>query len=306
MRTVVALYNRLEDAQGAVQNIRDAGFDKSDINLVSQDANGEYTRYFENGENRNASEGAATGAGVGTVVGGLAGLVVGLGALAIPGIGPVLAAGPIVTTLAGAGAGAVAGGIVGALIDMGIPREHAEAYAEGIRRGGTLVTVRTPDDRSDDAVQILEQYSPVDINQQMELWRSQNWQGFDENAQPVASEQVDKIPVTGTDQTADIPIMEEEISGEEQTVDTGTGFQRFDQDFRDHYNRTYAAMGMDYNDMMPAYRFGYDLATESRFSDYDWNTIEPEAMDAWERRYGPDTWERVRDAVQYAWDTVRS
>ncbi len=87
---------------------------------------------------------------------------------------------------------------------------------------------------------------------------------------------------------------------------TGTGdFQRFDQDFRSHFDNTYASQGMNYNDFSPAYQYGYNLARDSRFSSYDWNGIEPEARAAWERRYGQGTWDRVRGAVEYAWETTR-
>src|SRR5690606_38716981 len=112
-----------------------------------------------------AAEGAGVGAGIGAVLGGLGGLLVGLGALTIPGIGPVIAAGPLaaaLTGLAGAGAGAVAGGVtgglIGALTGLGVPEENAQYYAEGIRRGGVLVTARVADNRTSEAVDILNRY----------------------------------------------------------------------------------------------------------------------------------------------------
>lgn len=95
MRTVVALYDRFEDAQSAIQALNDSGFHREDINLLASDEHGEYSRGLDTTAEAGA-EGAATGAGIGAVLGGLGGLLVGLGALAIPGIGPVLAAGPIV------------------------------------------------------------------------------------------------------------------------------------------------------------------------------------------------------------------
>ena len=161
MRTVVALYDRFEDAQNAVRGLVDGQFHREDITLVSRDATGEYSRYFERSGDQtadDASSGAAAGAGVGAVLGGLGGLLLGLGALAIPGVGPVIAAGPIVAALTGAGVGAVAGGLIGGLVDMGIPEEHAQFYAEGVRRGGTLVTVRVDDEHADHARDILNRY----------------------------------------------------------------------------------------------------------------------------------------------------
>src|SRR5688572_7445958 len=151
MNTIVALYDDMDTAHEAVKALRDAGVDNSRISLVAQDAAGEYSKSLGKTKD-DAGDGAATGAGVGAVVGGIGGLLVGLGALTIPGIGPVLAAGPLATAvsaLLGAGAGAVAGGVagglLGALVDMGIPEEQAGYYAEGVRRGGALVTVEADD-----------------------------------------------------------------------------------------------------------------------------------------------------------------
>src|SRR5947207_11774476 len=104
---------------------------------------------------------AATGAGVGAVVGGLGGLLLGLGALAIPGIGPIIAAGPLVAALGGAAAGAAVGGLIGALTKMGVPEEEAHIYAEGVRRGGTLVTVTADDANTDTIVSVLNGHGAV-------------------------------------------------------------------------------------------------------------------------------------------------
>jgi hypothetical protein len=158
------LYDRIEDARDAVQELIDHGFRREDISLVAADERGklQQTTATDMGDEDMAS-GAATGAGIGAVLGGLGGLLVGLGALAIPGIGPVLAAGPLVSALAGAGIGAAAGGLVGALADLGVPEEQAEKYAEGVRLGGTLVTVSAADDMTGQVVSIMNGHNPVDI-----------------------------------------------------------------------------------------------------------------------------------------------
>ena len=104
----------------------------------------------------------ATGLGVGAAVGGTGGLLAGLGIMAIPGVGPVVAAGWFAATLAGAIAGAAAGGLVGMLVDAGVSKEDAEVYSEAIRRGGTLVTVRTDDIRAPTAEAILSRHRPID------------------------------------------------------------------------------------------------------------------------------------------------
>ncbi|HUM71506.1 MAG TPA: hypothetical protein PLK31_21985, partial [Chloroflexota bacterium] len=147
-KTIVGLYESLSMAQRVVESLVNIGIEREDISLVANDATGEYGRFVTTPTGEVAQvEAVGAGAGVGAVVGGLGGLLLGLGALAIPGIGPVLAAGPLVTTLAGAGIGAVTGGLIGALVDLGIDEADAKYYAEGVRRGGTLVTVNSPDHR---------------------------------------------------------------------------------------------------------------------------------------------------------------
>ncbi|WP_373696786.1 YsnF/AvaK domain-containing protein, partial [Microvirga yunnanensis] len=117
------------------------------------------------------SDGAGTGATVGTLAGGGAGLLAGLGMLAIPVLGPVVAAGWLVSTLVGAGAGAAIGGLTGALVDAGVDENDAHAYAEGVRRGGALVTVRASDTEVDRIVDILDDEGTVDFDERENTWR---------------------------------------------------------------------------------------------------------------------------------------
>jgi hypothetical protein len=130
------------------------------------------------------ASGAATGAVTGGVVGGAAGLAASLMGLAIPGIGPIIAAGPIVATLTGAGVGAVAGGLIGGLTDMGVSKADAEYYAESVRRGGALVTVRADDSRAERAAEVMREHGAIDIERRAERWRERGWTGFDEKAAP--------------------------------------------------------------------------------------------------------------------------
>jgi hypothetical protein len=218
MKTVVALFDDFEHARMAVQELHDAGFGGDSINMVARDANGDYTRHLGGTMSEGAQEtvedaagGAATGAGVGAVLGGLGGLLVGLGALAIPGIGPVLAAGPLAAALTGAGIGAAAGGLVGALSEMGVPETESHNFAEGIRRGGTLITVQTEDERASEAADILNRHHPVNVSRRSEFWRQSGDYGDYDRAQPWTSDQVEaerlrirqmaeqeeNIPITG-------------------------------------------------------------------------------------------------------------
>jgi len=109
-----------------------------------------------------------------------------------------VAAGVLAATLAGAGVGAAVGGLVGALVAAGIPREHADIYAEAVRRGGTLVTVHTDDVLSNRVSDILNRHSPVDIEERAESWRQAGWRGFDERAEPYAGSSAADRPAAET------------------------------------------------------------------------------------------------------------
>src|SRR5215216_3754325 len=162
-KTVVGLFDTFTEAQNVVQQLVNAGFDRNEISVLANDARGEYGATRAVGETSSTAEGAGAGAVGGGVLGGVLGLLVGVGALAIPGIGPVLAAGPLAaalgtagaSTLVGAGIGAAAGGVVGGLVGLGIPEEDANMYAEGVRRGGTLVTAQVADNLADRAAAIM-------------------------------------------------------------------------------------------------------------------------------------------------------
>jgi hypothetical protein len=189
MTTVSALYDNATDAQNAVRDLVNHGFSRDRINVVASDAAGEYAEYY--GQDIPADdtlEGIATGA----LLGGLGGFVLGLAALAIPGVGPVLAAGPIASALIGAGAGAVTGGLVGALVDLGMDEDMAGYYAEGVRRGSILVTANVPDNMTERATDILARYNPVDISRRVSYWREHGWTQFDPKAEPYAMSEIEQ------------------------------------------------------------------------------------------------------------------
>jgi hypothetical protein len=137
-------------------------------------------------EKSNAGPDAAAGVGVGAVVGGGIGALAGLGMLAIPGVGPVVAAGWLVATAVGAvaGAGGATGGIVGSLTGSGVSKEHAHIYAEGVRRGGTLVTARVGEDHVAAVEQIMRNNHAVDPALRGRTYRDAGWETFDATANP--------------------------------------------------------------------------------------------------------------------------
>jgi len=152
-KLVTGLFKARSEAERAVEDLISYGFMREDISMLMSDAT--RGREFRLAEATKAPEGAAAGAALGGAIGAIAAGLVVLGVVALPGIG-LVAAGPIVATLAGLGAGAAAGGLTGALVGMGIPEHEAKFYNEEIGRGGILLGVYTHDDRAGQARKILE------------------------------------------------------------------------------------------------------------------------------------------------------
>jgi hypothetical protein len=189
-QTVTALYDTYDAAVSAVNDLEASGIPHADISLVSNNVD----HRNDKDHPTNAAADAGTGAGIGAAVGGAGGLLTGLGLLAIPGVGPVVAAGWLVATAVGAVGGAVvggaAGGIVGSLTGAGVPEHDANFYAEGVRRGGTLVTARVDDVRAPTAREILQRHKWVDPAVRGSAYRERGWTSFDESAPPYTPEQV--------------------------------------------------------------------------------------------------------------------
>ena len=188
-QTITALYDHYADARTAVGEIEGSGIAHDAISLVGNNADDRHAGTLGGGtaETRDdakesakesAKDGTGAGATLGTVAGGAAGLLAGLGLIAIPGVGPVVAAGWLVATLTGAGIGAAAGGLAGALTGAGVSEGDAQAYGEGVRRGGTLVTVRIDPAQAALAptvAAILERHGAVDLDEKASGWRAEGW-----------------------------------------------------------------------------------------------------------------------------------
>ncbi|KAB1115047.1 hypothetical protein F4V89_05360 [Neorhizobium galegae] len=189
MKTITGLFDDYTDASAAVSALESSGVPSKDISIVSNNAD---KRHGDS----NAGEGAGTGAGIGAVVGGAGGLLTGLGLMAIPGVGPVVAAGWLAATAVGAVAGAVAGGaaggIIGAMTSSGVSEEDAHVYAEGVRRGGSLVTAKVDDTLVAEAEAILKRSSWVDPAERRAAYNEQGWTKFDDSLAPYGPEQVEQ------------------------------------------------------------------------------------------------------------------
>lgn len=181
MRTVSRLFDDHAEAVAAVRDLEAAGFGHKDISLISGERAAREHRSFdpEHPDNVHASQGLGAGAAIGAGVGGGASLIAGLGLLAIPGMGPVLGAGFLVSALAGAAAGAMTGGMIGALQDdAGLSESEAHTVAETVRRGGSVVSVKAPDDRRFHAEEILIRHGGVDEPTRRQAFTDNGWSGF--------------------------------------------------------------------------------------------------------------------------------
>jgi uncharacterized membrane protein len=278
--TVVALYDDFVTAQRVVEDLVEAGYSRNDISLVANDAAGEYSQYVERvGEDVTAGQGAGFGAIVGTLTG--------LGVALIPGVGPVLAAGPLAAVLfagVGAAVGAATGGLVAGLIDLGVPEDDAEYYAEGVRRGGTLVIVHTTPAEAQRVEDVINLHDPVNIEHRTEEYRRAGWTGYDSTADAYTADQ---------------------IAEERQMYQTANrvnhpSFETYETDFHMHYDTNFANSGYTFDQYMPAYRYGYMLGANKTYRDYDWVQLEPIARRQWEDRYS-GTWEDFKEAIREGW-----
>lgn len=157
-KSAICLAKNYAQADRIVSRLRSSGFAYNDISALFPDK--QTTRDFAHEKNTKAPEGAATGAGTGGLVGGTLGLLAGIGALAIPGVGPLIAAGPIMAALSGAAVGAAVGGVAGALVGLGIPEYEAKRYEGKIRDGRILISVHT--ESSDEASRAKEIFHSED------------------------------------------------------------------------------------------------------------------------------------------------
>jgi len=172
-QTITRSYEDYATARGVVGELEAAGVASADISLLGR---------HREVDDSNAGEGA----GIGAALGGASGLLAGLGLVAIPGIGPVVAAGWIASTLAGA-AGGVAGGVVGALTSAGEDSDSANYYAESVRRGASLVSVRATEEQAPAVEAIMDGATPIDRTSRLAEYRQAGWSRFDDTAAPYRS-----------------------------------------------------------------------------------------------------------------------
>ena len=268
-KTVVGVFRDVHDAETAVRRLEAEGFTFDHVSIVAG----------------NWVDEPKTGAARGAAVGGGIGLVASLMALAVPGIGPVLAGGAIVTALTGMGVGAAAGGVIGAFSTMGIPETEHGHYSERLQQGEVIVTVRAADERAGEAAQIMKSSGE----------REQAVQTYEHSPEPQSEKELnmkndfDKT----TDATTRPDVSRDDPSGK---------WQDSDDAYKAHYEERYGYLGRDYNYYAPAYSLGSMAAT--RHSGRQWDEVEPEMRREWES-HGKGPWEEFKEAVRHGWDKVR-
>jgi hypothetical protein len=264
---VFGIYPTRSSAEAGVDALKAEGFRNTDISALFPENVG--SKDFAHEKATKAPEGATAGGTTGVLVGGTLGWLAGIGALAIPGLGPLIAAGPIVGALAGAGAGGAVGSLTGALIGMGIPEYEAKRYEGRVREGGILVSVHSDSsDWTKRAKNILERTGANDISSTGEASAD-----FSKTDRP----QPRSTTAVGSDEAAD---------------------------YRQDFETRYVGRGYRYEEHAPAYQYGATCATDPRYTNREWQTIEPEVRRDWEAR-GSGTWEKFKDSVRYGWDKVR-
>jgi hypothetical protein len=209
--TVVALFDRFEAGRAAIADIINAGTPRDRISLLANDSRATHPGLIGNPafareqvfEESDAQPAAVTGAEVGMGVGSALGLLAGIGTLAIPGIGPLIAAGIWATVGVGAVGGGVIGGAIGAMTQHGISDKDAHLYAEGLRRGGTLVTVKATEAAYDDIARIFKAHGAVDVEKRRAAWVAEGWMSFDPDAGELAHDHVEALRLATEDHVVD-------------------------------------------------------------------------------------------------------
>lgn len=268
------IYHSRSAADEGVTALRQNGFRLEDISLLMPENVGSKDLATEKASK--APEGAATGGGAGAAIGGTLGLLAGIGALAIPGLGPFIAAGPIMATLAGVGAGGAIGGVIGVLAGVGIPEYEAKRYEGRMRSGGLLVSVHCDNsDWTKKAKAILERTGALDISSTGEA--------------PADYAETDRPLPRGANTTEPVATARDE-------------YAEYEEDFRNHH-QNYGS-GAPYEEHSSAYAFGCAMANDPRYRGQIFTQAEPSLRRDYEARYPGSNWEQVKDFVRYAWNRM--
>ncbi len=289
------MFDRMIGAEDAIQQLESAGIPRNDISLVAQG---------ECAQAASETSSLVAGAGAGAAIGGVAGLLLGLVGFAIPGIGPILAAGPIAAAFTAGGIGAAAGGIFGALKRMNIPESDARYYADAVRSGCALLLVKARNRaEAEQARQVLNRTSVAEKAQ---------FASADADADSAATSPSDIQAVHlrgGSGAQTPSPAGGARVYNidERETRLAKAGFEHLEAAWQSGFAAAFQHLGYRYEQFRPAYRYGHALGDgdgaphETRA----WTEIEHEVRADWENR-NPHTWEQVKEAIHYAWENARA
>lgn len=284
-KTIVALYNEFDDARDAIEELRENGIAVDQISIVANDIDSRYSRYID--DDYDGDMDAEEGATLGAFFGGF----LGVAAAMIPGIGPALTVGGLLTgALLGGAAGAATGGLAAALIDLDVDKDYANIYAEAVRRGGVLVSVNVPESQVDEVTDILEDYDAEDVEMLADYYRSTGWAGYDESAEPYSAEQIE----------------EDSRNYNTYYMMNDDEFEPYVERFRQHYETNYNVPPNTYEDFLPAYYYGFVVASDGRAGVVtpDWAEVEADLRDEWDdESYG--YWDDRKDAIRYSYEHTR-
>lgn len=306
-RTVIGVFDTREQAETVIGDLIKAGVERREISILARETTSAPTNA---GIATGIDEDTATGGDTakGALVGGVGGLLLGLGALAIPGIGPVIAAGPLAAALTGAGIGAAGGAVVGALTDSGVPERDAQFYADRVNSGGTLVTVTCDDTLADPATQVMEQHGAKDVNEKT----------IHSGATPIADQVASSgglISENAEVSTGSIGATVVDRAGAPRSVgsyrterkespremlEDAAGIP--DEDWRNHFRQHYEGQGEDYDYFAPGYRYGAEAARNQRYHGRSYDEIEADLRRDYESRYPESAWDRIKEAVRHGWE----
>ncbi|MGI4947196.1 MAG: hypothetical protein ACRYHC_00680 [Janthinobacterium lividum] len=196
-KTITRLFDTYADATAAVRELEALGISHDDVSIVANNAHGHHgTDGVDDHDGVNDHGDVSRGTSTGALLGGAGGLLAGLGLLAIPGLGPIVAAGWLAATAVGAGigaaGGAATGSLVGSLKNAGHTEEEANVYSEGVRRGGTLVSAKVADAQIGDAEAVLDRNKSVDATARGAEYRQSGWTSFDAAAPAYTSDEIDR------------------------------------------------------------------------------------------------------------------
>ncbi|HLV81338.1 MAG TPA: hypothetical protein VKT32_13720 [Chthonomonadaceae bacterium] len=294
MQTVVGLFDDFQQAKNAAFDLESAGISHEAISLVANNDKGQYATTTTETTTEDTTYSAGSETATGAVAGGVVGLLVGLAPFLIPGLGAIAAAGWLTMTLAGVGVGAVVG-LAGSLIHAGVPHEEAHYYSEGVKRGGTLLVVKSENEMADRVAQILQDDGAVDIHERAAQWRQEGYLPPPQDPRIAAAATTSPSVAAGT--TAGTG------SWGMQHASRANDYSTYERDWQNDFQANYANQGLTYDQYASAYEYGADMAYDPRYRGQNWNTIEPQLRSDWETRQ-PGTWNTFRNAVRYSWDKV--